>query len=109
MTPDRVGQFDVVLFLGVFYHLVDPIQALQNLATLTKEVAVVESHMDLGNFDRPAMVFYPGAELNNDPTNWWGPNRLCMEALLTLVGFSRIEYQPHPIVGAARGIFHAYK
>jgi tRNA (mo5U34)-methyltransferase len=109
LTPDRVGQFDVVLFLGVFYHLVDPIQALQNLATLTKEVAVVESHLDLGNLDRPAMVFYPGAELNNDPTNWWGPNRLCMEALLTLVGFGRIEYRPHPIVGAARGIFHAYK
>jgi tRNA (mo5U34)-methyltransferase len=109
LTPDRVGQFDVVLFLGVVYHLVDPIQALRNLATLTKEVAVVESHLDLGNLDRPAMVFYPGAELNNDPTNWWGPNRLCMEALLTLVGFGRIEYQPHPIVGAARGIFHAYK
>jgi len=27
-TPDRIGRFDVVLFLGVFYHLVDPIQAL---------------------------------------------------------------------------------
>ena len=109
LTPDRVGQFDVILFLGVFYHLVDPIQGLQNLAALTKEVAVVESHLDMGNVERPAMVFYPGAELNNDPTNWWGPNRQCMEALLKLVGFGRIAYQPHPIVGSARGIFHAYK
>ena len=105
----RSGQFDVVLFLGVFYHLVDPIQALQNVAALTKEVAVVESHLDLATVERPAMVFYPGAELNNDPTNWWGPNRACMQALLRLVGFTRIEYQPHPIVGSARGIFHAYK
>jgi tRNA (mo5U34)-methyltransferase len=109
LTPDRVGQFDVVLFLGVFYHLVDPIQALQNLAALTKEVAVVETHLALDELERPAMVFYPGAELNNDPTNWWGPNRQCMEALLKLVGFGRIVYQPHPIVGGARGIFHAYK
>jgi tRNA (mo5U34)-methyltransferase len=109
LTPDRVGQFDVVLFLGVFYHLVDPIQALHNVAVLTKEVAVVESHLDLGNTERPAMVFYPGAELNNDPTNWWGPNRQCLEALLRLVGFARITYQAHPIVGSARGIFHAYK
>jgi tRNA (mo5U34)-methyltransferase len=109
LTPERVGRFDVVLFLGVFYHLVDPIQALQNLAALTNEVAVVESHLDLANIERPAMVFYPGAELNNDPTNWWGPNRQCMEALLKLVGFERITYQPHPIVGPARGIFHAYR
>ena len=109
LTPDRVGQFDVVLFLGVFYHLVDPIQALQNVAALTKEVAVVESHLDLATVERPAMVFYPGAELNNDPTNWWGPNRACMEALLRLVGFARIQYQAHPVVGSARGIFHAYK
>ena len=55
------------------------------------------------------MVFYPGAELNNDPTNWWGPNRQCMEALLKLVGFGRTMYQPHPIDKGARGIFHAYK
>ena len=109
LTPERIGQFDVVLFLGVFYHLVDPIQALKNVAALTRDVAVVESHLDLANVERPAMVFYPGAELNNDPTNWWGPNRLCVEALLRLVGFARIAYQPHPIVGSARGIFHAYK
>ena len=109
LTSDRVGQFDVVLFLGVFYHLVDPIRALQNLAALTKEVAVVETHLDLRELERPAMMFYPGTELNNDPTNWWGPNRQCMEALLKLVGFVRIVYQPHPIAGRKRGIFHAYK
>lgn len=109
LTPDRVGQFDVVLFLGVFYHLIDPIRALQNLAALTKEVAVVESHLDMTNVERPAMVFYPGAELANDPTNWWGPNRRCMESLLKLVGFGEIKYQPHPVVGSSRGIFHAYK
>jgi tRNA (mo5U34)-methyltransferase len=109
LTPERVGQFDVVLFLGVFYHLMDPIQALKNVAALTRDVAVVESHLDLADVERPAMVFYPGAELNNDPTNWWGPNRQCVEALLRLVGFARIGYQPHPTVGSARGIFHAYK
>ncbi len=109
LTPDRLGQFDVVLFLGVFYHLVDPIRALQSLAALTKEVAVIETHLDLRGLERPAMVFYPETELNNDPTNWWGPNRQCVEALLKLVGFRRIVYNPHPTVKGARGIFHAYK
>jgi tRNA (mo5U34)-methyltransferase len=109
LNPDRVGQFDVVLFLGVFYHLVDPIRALQNLAAVTRDVAVIETHLDLSATDRPAMVFYPGTELNNDPTNWWGPNRRCVEALLKLVGFERVVHQPHPLVKDARGIFHAYK
>jgi tRNA (mo5U34)-methyltransferase len=109
LTPDQLGQFDVTLFLGVFYHLVDPIRALQNLAALTKEVAVIETHLDLRGLERPAMVFYPGTELGNDPTNWWGPNRQCVEALLKLVGFRRIEYNPHPVVKDGRGIFHAYK
>jgi tRNA (mo5U34)-methyltransferase len=104
-----VGRFDVVLFLGVFYHLVDPVRALQNLAAVTNEVAVVETHLDLRAMDRPAMVFYPGTELNDDPTNWWGPNRQCVEALLKVVGFERVVYQPHPLVGDARGVFHAYK
>ena len=80
LTSERVGQFDVVLFLGVFYHLVDPIRALQNLVALTKEVAVIETHLALSELERPAMVFYPGTELNNDPSNWWGPNRQCVEA-----------------------------
>jgi tRNA (mo5U34)-methyltransferase len=109
LSPDRLGQFDVVLFLGVFYHLVDPIRALQALAALTREVAVLETHLDLRRLARPAMVFYPGAEVNKDPTNWWGPNRQCVEALLKLVGFERVVYQPHPLVKGARGIFHAYK
>jgi tRNA (mo5U34)-methyltransferase len=109
LTPDRVGRFDVVLFLGVFYHLVNPIQALQHLAALTNEVAVIETHLDLRVIERPGMVFYPGTELNNDPTNWWGPNRQCVEALLKLVGFERVVYQPHPLMKGARGIFHAYK
>jgi tRNA (mo5U34)-methyltransferase len=109
LTSERVGQFDVVLFLGVFYHLVDPIRALQNLVALTKEVAVIETHLALSELERPAMVFYPGTELNNDPSNWWGPNRQCIEALLKLVGFRRIVYQPHPVHKGSRGIFHAYK
>lgn len=103
----RVGEFDVVLFLGVFYHLIDPIKALQDIAPIVRDVLIVETHLDLHDFERPAMVFYPGAELNNDPTNWWGPNRKLIECLLRYVGFTRIDYRPHPTVGHGRGIFHA--
>jgi len=108
IDEDDVGHWDIVLFLGVFYHLVDPITAVMRLAAITNEVLVVETHLDARYFGRPAMVFYPGRELSNDPTNWWGPNRAAVEALLTLAGFRHIEFTAHP-AHQVRGIFHAYK
>lgn len=106
LTPDRVGTFDVVLFAGVFYHLRNPFLALENVAKLASEWLIVETHMDATNFDRPAMVFYPGKELANDETNWWGPNQSCVEAMLRDVGFSHVEFYQHPM-HPERGIFRA--
>jgi len=40
---------------------------------------------------RPAAAFYPGRELNDDPTNWWGPNHAAVEGMLHAVGFARVE------------------
>jgi hypothetical protein len=52
------------------------------------------------------MIFYPGTELANDPTNWWGPNIPCVEAMLRDQGFSWIRYTQRPGM-PFRGIFHA--
>jgi hypothetical protein len=41
---------------------------------------------------RPEMVFNPGSALHNDSTNFWGPNRAAVEAMLYEVGFSRVQY-----------------
>ena len=114
----QLGQFDVVLFLGVFYHLIDPIAALREVSALAGRVLVVETYLEETLDERPAMVFYPGSELVGDPTNWWGPNRACMEALLRLNNFTRIEFQqtqsaPSIIspggTHVRRGLFHAYR
>src|SRR5260370_41243566 len=51
------------------------------------------------------MAFYPGRELANDPTNWWGPNEHCMQALLLGHGFKEIEISSQP-AGLNRPIFH---
>ena len=99
------GTFDVVLFLGVFYRLLDPILGLQNAARCARELLVVESHIDTQQTERPTMVFYPGAELNNDPTNWWSPNIPCMVGLLKTLGFTKIDVFEHN----SRGIFHAWR
>jgi len=59
ITVEAIGRWDIVLFLGVFYHLLDPIDALRRLAEVTNEVLVLETHLDLQDVNRPAMVFYP--------------------------------------------------
>jgi tRNA (mo5U34)-methyltransferase len=108
LSPERVGTFDVVLFLGVFYHLYDPIDGLGRAARLAKELLIVETALDLQDVPKPAMVFYPGAELAEDVTNWWGPNVLCMVDLLRGLGFTTIDATSHPM-GRGRGIFHAWR
>jgi tRNA (mo5U34)-methyltransferase len=106
MTPERVGRFDIVLFAGIFYHLRNPFLALEQIARLSREWIIVETHMDAENENRPAMIFYPTNELANDPTNWWGPNRACVEAMLRDVGVPHIEFIPNPF-HRNRGIFRA--
>lgn len=73
LCPDRVGTFDVVLFLGVLYHMKHPHVALERVASVTKDLLVLETHVDLLGMREPAMAFYPKRELDGDSTNWCGP------------------------------------
>lgn len=106
MTPEAVGTFDIVLFAGVLYHLRHPLLALEQIARLSTKWLIVETHMNALDDPRPAMIFYPTNELANDPTNWWGPNRLCVEAMLKDVGFPHVEFTANPF-HSMRGIFRA--
>ncbi len=107
LSVDRVGRFDIVLFAGVFYHLRNPFQVLEQVSPLAKETLILETHLDALDIDRPAMIFYPERELANDDTNWWGPNVPCVIAMLRDVGFSKVTFTPNPSFPHDRGIFHA--
>lgn len=91
LSPSSVGSFDVVLFLGVLYHLRHPLLALERIRPLTKGFLVLETAIDKRYEKRPTMVFYPGSELANDHSNWWGPNPPAVEAMLKSAGFSRVS------------------
>src|SRR5580704_15908949 len=43
LTPERIGRFDIVLFMGVLYHLKHPLLALERVCALTTGMAAVES------------------------------------------------------------------
>ncbi|HUF48845.1 MAG TPA: DUF1698 domain-containing protein [Vicinamibacterales bacterium] len=112
LSPERVGQFDVVFFMGVLYHLRDPLLALERVSAVTRGCLIVETVADLVTYRRPAMVFYPGSELNRDSTNWWGPNVPAIEAMLRTVGFARTmpmtrtHSRPYR---ALRAVYHAVR
>lgn len=108
LSPESVGEMDVVLYLGVFYHRYDAIEALSKVAPLARQLLILETHLELRELNVPAMAFYPGRELANDPTNWWGPNEHCVNSLLLGHGFSEIEATAHP-AGTNRAIFHAWR
>jgi tRNA (mo5U34)-methyltransferase len=91
MSPDTVGEFDLVLFLGVLYHMKDPIGALERVASVTSDQAIIETEVDFMTLRRPAAAVYASTELNSDPTNWWGLNPPAVLALLRAAGFARAE------------------
>jgi tRNA (mo5U34)-methyltransferase len=85
-----LGRFDVVLFLGVLYHLEDPLGGMRRVAELTSGLAVIESQaMTAGAADAHALFeFFPGSELNTDPTNWYVPNVAAIDGLCRAAGFA---------------------
>lgn len=96
------GSFDVILMVNVLYHLRHPALALDKifagLAPGGKLHLKTYFHQDFRfgplGFDirrGPYARFFAGAELNNDPSNWWGLNRACIEALLKSSGFHTIR------------------
>jgi len=100
MTMDvtALGTFDVVLFLGVIYHLENPMQALRRLRTLTHGVAVIESEgiwlpMSDG---RPLWQFVSGTEFNRDPTIFWIPTAEGLRATCLAAGFATAEIVSGP-------------
>jgi tRNA (mo5U34)-methyltransferase len=104
---EKLGeQFDVVLFMGVLYHLRHPLLALDLIREHVAHDLFIFQSIQRGNsdiipfeadypfeetaiFDQPGFprLYFIERRYANDPTNWWFPNRACVEAMLRNVGF----------------------
>jgi tRNA (mo5U34)-methyltransferase len=113
-------RFDIVLFMGVLYHLRHPLLALDLLHEhVTRDLLIFQS-MLRGSVDvEPIAEDYPFDETRvfdargypklhfverkytGDQTNWWIPNRAAAEAMLRSAGFSTIDH-PEPEVFVCR-------
>ena len=100
LTPDTVGRFDIVLFMGVLYHLKHPLLALERVCALTTGMAAVDSFILRERLrpgenveDRAVMEFYETDEFGGQTDNWCAPSLPCLMALCRTAGFARVEYR----------------
>jgi tRNA (mo5U34)-methyltransferase len=98
LDPARMGQFDIVLFMGVLYHLKHPLLALERVCSVTREMAAVDSFVlreehrpGAGVDNRPVMEFYETSEFGGQTDNWCGPSVDCLRAFCRTAGFARAE------------------
>ena len=113
-------RFDLVIFMGVLYHLRHPLLALDLLREHVAHDAFLFQSMLRGtDVVEPIAPDYPFEERAHferaeypklhfvehryagDPTNWWVPNKACAEAMLRAAGFV-IERNPEPEVYLCR-------
>jgi tRNA (mo5U34)-methyltransferase len=87
----ELGSFDIALFLGVLYHMRDPLGALARLRSITTELAVIETAaIEIADRDGPLLEFVPGDEVNNDPTNWYLPTEAAAHGMCRAAGFTSV-------------------
>lgn len=93
LSQDKVGTFDIVIFAGVLYHAPDPFGYLVRVREIAREVVILETQVDGEDLPFPMLAFYHGDfALNNDITNYFGPNSLAVEQLALKAGFSRVVH-----------------
>ena len=109
LSSEQLGEFDIVFFFGVLYHLRHPLLALDRLRTVCKGELYLESHLVtnrlflrtkrwLGLFfpivticeflNIPLWRYYKSRECHpKDPSNWFGPNIPAVLEALESSGF----------------------
>jgi len=106
MTVDpSLGPFDVVLFLGVLYHVREPLSALERVRRLTGQVAVIETEAIsvLGMPSASLLEFHDSGGFRGDYTNWFVPTEAALHSLCLAAGFARVVTRIGP-PGAKRRI-----
>jgi tRNA (mo5U34)-methyltransferase len=114
-------RFDLVVFMGVLYHLRHPLLALdlihehvagdlmlfQSMQRGSAEIEPVPDNApftDTAMFDRPGYpkLHFIENEYSNDPTNWWAPNAACSAAMLRSAGFEILAHPEEEVFLARR-------
>ena len=106
-------KYDIVWFMGVFYHLRYPLLALDIIARRVNKLLIFQTltmpgmdetsapyDMEINDREQmqdpgwPKMAFIEN-RLAKDPTNWWAPNHAGIKAMLRTCGLEVIAQPGH--------------
>jgi tRNA (mo5U34)-methyltransferase len=122
LEPEKYGRFDVVLFLGVLYHLRKPLAALDAIRSVLKPggllfvgTMMIDEYVALPDgtvttlaalnprlSQLPLWQAYPADSLNGDYTNCFAPNRRALEVALEEAQFRIDQFEIVSMGGYAR-------
>lgn len=108
VTPERYGTFDIVLCLGLLYHLRHPLLALDRIydvcrSQLFADTAIIDNivrDQSLSEdkhdmfllaarvLSKMPMLYYSGFEETGDPFNWFFPNQTAFRQMVASSGFN---------------------
>lgn len=115
----KLGDFDLVLCLGLLYHLENPFRALRNLEAITKHVLIGESRIAPSR--EPILVLYEEAQTEDQGLKNVAliPSETCLLKMLYSVGFRFVylsrhlpdhpDFRSHLLTARARTCFVASK
>lgn len=123
LDPDRLGRFDVVLLLGLVYHLENPVGAVRVARRLTGSLCVIESQLtrqiapiqhgwgvtDVIVEAEPSFAGFVEPDTERNPIASAGrmisliPNRVALEQMARVAGFEQVEF-----AAAAPGLNRQY-
>jgi len=96
VSPEATGTFDIVLFLGVLYHLKHPLLALEKICAITTGACFIDSfvvdpeaYRNGQNSPIPYAEFYETGELGGQLDNWCGPTVSQVLAWARASGFAQ--------------------
>ncbi|HVZ23363.1 MAG TPA: DUF1698 domain-containing protein, partial [Vicinamibacterales bacterium] len=100
ITPEALGTFDVVLCLGVFYHLRSPIAVLDRIRSVTTGTLILETHALVPAVHEryPLVSFFPGDGLEAGLKYEFSaePTMEALKQMLRASGFTRVEVKHTP-------------
>ncbi len=103
-------RFDLVIFMGIFYHLRHPLYVLEKVARLTRKILLFQT-MERGpqevldvpedfpitergvfSDERFPRMHFIENRFAGDPTNWWIPNPAASQAMLRSAGMRIVDH-----------------
>jgi len=89
----ELGSFDITLFLGVLYHLREPLLALERLLSVTEELAVIETAAIRIEAQEDASLVEFISEYTDhfDSTTWYVPTQTALLGMCAAAGFRSVE------------------